>query len=118
MLLPRRLQHSEASISFPNVKLSLVTGWGPHFILLFDLFDNLLYICFNHLIVQEDGGLQTVHCCVWLVRISWGTGLQGGNSDSVRMVMSCESFDNLSLWVSVFYRSKWGQNHDDFVGCW
>lgn len=34
------------------------------------------------------------------------------------MGMSCESSDNSSLWVSVFYRSKWGQNHDDFVGCW
>jgi hypothetical protein len=34
------------------------------------------------------------------------------------MGMSCESSDNSSLWVSVFYGSKWGQNHDDFVGCW
>lgn len=33
--------------------LSLVTGWGTCFILLFDLLGNLLYICFNHLIAQE-----------------------------------------------------------------
>lgn len=55
---PRRLQHSEASSSLPNVD-PVPGDWlgHPFHFLLFELFDNLFfffYLCFNHLIAREN----------------------------------------------------------------
>ena len=53
-LLPAVCSILRPAFHFLMEKLSLVTGWGTHFILLFDLLGNLLYIYFNHAIAQED----------------------------------------------------------------